>query len=253
MKKSAQVIAIVLALAFFALPAFANNITIADGNYRTNETGIGQGAEDQETEPGMVNSQEWDLEGFFLDGNDLSMVGGFDFVNGVSTSPDYTSGDIFIAVENRPIFGDIDGTNGFDIVDNSYGFNYVFDLNFDSMEYSVLSLDGDSKVKTAYYAANEGSSPWQYVSGGSEIGRGIFSSSVIENTDFAGEIHYSLMGFDLSFLDAGTEFYSHFTMGCGNDNLMGQGTTAPVPEPATMVLLGSGLVGLAFYRRKMKK
>jgi len=40
----------------------------------------------------------------------------------------------------------------------------------------------------------------------------------------------------------------HWTMACGNDVVEGGGT--PVPEPATMLLLGSGLLGLAGLGRK---
>ena len=99
MKKLAAIMAI-LCLTVFTFGGVAqalelgSNITIFDGMSSSN--GSGTDSEDNECETGMVQSQAWDLEGFFLNDNTLAMVGGYNFVSGHSdnNSPTFDSGDI---------------------------------------------------------------------------------------------------------------------------------------------------------------
>jgi hypothetical protein len=74
------------------------------------------------------------------------------------------------------------------------------------------------------------------------------SSGIMEN----GYLTYIMEGrFDWTFLGNPTEpFNLHWTMTCGNDLL--DLTVAPVPEPGTLFLLGSGLAGLWAISRKRK-
>jgi hypothetical protein len=220
-----------------------------DNNLWWNTTG-----EDNETEPGTSIGQEWDLEGFFLsDGtgeaekDQLALVGGFDFVEGESW---VDSGDIFI---------DTDLTTDY--------YDYVMDLNFQNdgnKTYTVYHNNGSMTYDVTHdgpKGATQGQ-PWTVKDAGTAtIMEGYDNIAMnylngMSNSEIGGGLtggSHNAVVVDVSFLGSGTNFTLSNAIECGNDFVSGSGTTAAVPEPATIFLLGSGLLGLLGYRKKLKK
>jgi hypothetical protein len=230
--------------------SYSNNITLFDGKYQN--ASWYNVPEDQEVEPGMITGQQWDLEAFFIQGWELTMVGGYNFVTG---QDGWTSGDIFIDTDGDAVYGDITGSSeGNKTVTNRFGYDYVLDMNFSNNTYNVIHLTDNTQTITAYYRQNYGGNPWQYASGGSavagwqNIGFQYVTGLTNATTGLTGGSH-NAVGVNLGFLPSGINYATvHFTMKCGNDNLMGQ--FQPVPEPSTFLLLGAGLLGMMIYRRR---
>lgn len=247
---------------------FGTEITIWDGNstyqrwHKPNE--------DQEVEPGMAHGQKWDLEGVFFDENSwmLTIVGGYDFVNGAWGSGHWMAGDIFIDVTGNAWYGDYHSPySKNERVESTFGYDFVFDMDFDTGFYDVYDLREGGSTYSAYFRQNNGSNPWRYADGGSIMNEdqqmtlwGYGSDGPLSRSDtgFRGKNHYGVtvdMSMLSPYIDGDLGFIAHNTMQCGNDNIIGKGHTAtspaPVPEPSTIALLGMGLlVGSITARRK---
>lgn len=130
------------------------------------------------------------------------------------------------------------------------GTSTPYEAGIDIEEAKLLSV---SSWESAYYDGSPSpnyanySNPWAVSSGTIIDGVSLAYSDEAVNGHYVIEAMFLLE--DLG-LKPGDTFVIHWSMQCGNDFLNLEADVNPVPEPATMLLFGIGLCGLAFVGRK---
>lgn len=168
--------------------------------------------------------------------------------DGVSLDTDF--GDFFISTDYWTPYGSSPYLS--DNSSNGEDWEYVFDVSENKL-YDIQD-NQDSILLSQDVMPNSG---WIFRNGqevlidptGLDALSETTGSSQIAHYDgynYNFVIHYGDLDWDLN------KMGFHWTMTCGNDVIEG-GAEAPVPEPTTMLLLTTGLLGLAGARRKMKK
>lgn len=151
-------------------------------------------------------------------------------------------GDLYINSTCWSATQDASGHYATDLFSSSEGWDYVVTQG-DTGAWGLYSLD---------YAKITGTSaPTGYVYRTGQAWKGGAGSFMGAATYFYDTANNTLeFTFNTGNLDWTGPVGFHWTMKCGNDVVEGQ--VSSVPEPATMLLVGLGLMGLAGMRRKIR-
>ncbi len=241
----------------FVSTANAGMVTAFNGwNVLAADDGVGNNGF---VDPGW-GGQAFDAEYlvYQLDGNTLKigLQTGFNIIDGsqVHGGKTYYAGDLGLS---------------FDTNDDTYEYAYdagkeTKNKDGDNVEADADASAGDGKDAEGIYKVtrwNEGinfdvSNPFAMDDGAIESSA--FVDSGFGSEAISGELSYfRWVQLDLIEILGGNwdtfTLSAHWTMSCGNDAIEGSADVAPVPEPATMLLFGTGLAGLAGLRSRKKK